>query len=331
MSKPRTRKPAFRSGFVSLLGRPNSGKSTLLNALTGMKLAIVADKPQTTRTTIQGVWNTPQSQVVFVDTPGIHQADSLFNRRMMQSIGEALQERDLLLFLIDSTRPPSALDEQAVALIRQAGAPAFAVFNKIDALSRKDVLLALIEHYRQWHPFEEVFPISALTGEGVEELRAAILQRMPAGPAWFPPDHITDQPERFLASEIIREKILALTRQEVPHSVAVLIDEWKEDAKLTRISATIHVERTGQKIIVLGARGALLKEVGTQARVELESILGTRVFLTLFVKVSPNWRENEQFLKELDWRAMIGAAPAAPTAPEASPGAADEPDGPVIL
>ncbi len=327
MSKPRTRKPAFQSGFVSLLGRPNSGKSTLLNALTGMKLAIVADKPQTTRTTIQGVWNTPNAQVAFVDTPGIHQADSLFNRRMMQSIGEALQERDLLLFLIDSTRPASALDEQAVALIREAGAPAFAVFNKIDALARKDALLALIDQYRQWHPFDEIYPISALTGEGVEELRAAILKRMPAGPAWFPPDHVTDQPERFLASEIIREKILAITRQEVPHSVAVLIDEWKEEGKLTRISATIHVERTGQKIIVLGARGARLKEVGTQARVELESILGTRIFLTLFVKVSPNWRENEQFLKELDWRAMIGAEPVAPTAPETG----DEPDGPVIL
>lgn len=331
MSKHRSRKSApapassFVSGFVSILGRPNSGKSTLLNALAGAKLAIVADKPQTTRTTVQGVWNTPQSQVIFVDTPGIHQAESLINRRMMQSIGEALQERDLLIFVIDATRPATESDAKAVELIRGAGAPVFAVLNKVDAVQRKDSLLALIEQYRQWHSFEEFYPISALTGEGVDELRAAILARMPAGPAWFPPDYITDQPERFLASEIIREKILALTRQEVPHSVAVLIDEWKEEARLTRISATIHVERTGQKIIILGARGARLKEIGTQARVELESILGKRVFLTLFVKVSANWRENEQFLKELDWRAMIGNEPSPAAAPEA------EADGPVIL
>lgn len=329
MSKNRGRKTAakkFVSGFVSILGRPNSGKSTLLNALTGTKLAIVADKPQTTRTTIQGVWTAESSQVVFVDTPGIHAGESLFNRRMMQTIGEALQERDLLLFLIDATARPGALDEEAVELIRGAGAPVFAVVNKIDAVPKKAALLAVIEQYRQWHEFEEFFPVSALTGEGLEELRAAIVKKMPAGPAWFPPDHVTDQPERFLAAEIVREKILAVTRQEVPHAVAVLVDEWKEEGRLTRISMTVHVERAGQKVILVGAKGARLKEIGTAARVELESILGTKVFLTLFVKVSPKWRENERFLKELDWRAMLGAAPLAP-ATEAE----EEQDGPVTL
>lgn len=330
MSKNRGRRPAakkFVSGFVSILGRPNSGKSTLLNALTGTKLAIVADKPQTTRTTIQGVWTTERSQVVFVDTPGIHAGESLFNRRMMQTIGEALKERDLLLFLIDATQKPGVLDEQAVGLIRNAGAPVFAVVNKIDAVEKKALLLTVIEQYRQWYAFEEFFPVSALTGEGLEDLRAAIVQKMPAGPAWFPPDHVTDQPERFLAAEIVREKILAATRQEVPHSVAVLVDEWKEEGRLTRISMTVHVERPGQKVILVGTKGSRLKAIGTEARVELESILGTKVFLALFVKVSPKWRENEQFLKELDWRAMLGAAPAASATTEED----EEPDGPVTL
>lgn len=327
MSKNRGRKgqaEKFVSGFVSILGRPNSGKSTLLNALTGTKLAIVADKPQTTRTTIQGVWTEKRSQVVFVDTPGIHAGESLFNRRMMQSIGEALQERDLLLYVIDATETPGALDEQAVELVKGAGTAAFAVVNKIDALKKKEALFGVIERYRAMHEFEEFFPVSALTGEGLYELKAAILKKMPAGPAWFPADHVTDQPERFLASEIVREKILAATRAEVPHSVAVLVDEWKEEGRLTRISMTVHVERPGQKVILLGAKGAKLKAIGTEARLELESMLGTKVFLALFVKVSPKWRENEQFLRELDWRAMLGAAPLA--APDE-----EETDGPVAL
>lgn len=325
-SKNRPKQPRFVSGFVSLLGRPNAGKSTLLNALVGEKLAIVADKPQTTRTTIQGVWNTASSQVVFVDTPGIHESTTTFNRRMMQSIGEALEERDLLLYVIDATRTPGEADQQAVELVKKAQAPAFAVLNKVDEVEQKSNLLALIERYRQYHEFDEFLPVSALTGEGLEVLREAVLKRMPPGPAWFPPEHVTDQPERFLGAEIIREKILALTRQEVPHSVAVLIDEWKEEGRLTRISATIHVERPGQKVIVLGARGARLKEIGTEARIELESVLSQRVFLTLFVKVSPNWRENEQFLKELDWRSMVGGEKTEETPDEEPDG-----DGPVLL
>jgi GTP-binding protein Era len=306
-SRPRSPRRKFVSGFVSILGRPNAGKSTLLNALTGAKLAIVSDKPQTTRTLVQGVWTTENSQVVFLDTPGLHEADTRFNRWMMDSVLEALKERDLLLLVIDSTRKPSEADERGVELIRKAGAPALAVFNKIDSLKPKSLLLPLIDQYCRWHAFEDYLPVSALAGDGLDDLRAAVVSRLPEGPAWFPPDHLTDQPERFLAAEIIREKILHLTRQEVPHAVAVLVDDWKEEPRLVRILATIHVERPGQKAIILGAQGARLKEAGTAARLELEAILGRKVYLELFVKVSENWRENERFLRELDWRSMRGA------------------------
>ena len=309
MSKGRSKnKPKHVSGFVSILGRPNAGKSTLLNAFLGAKLAIVADKPQTTRTTVQGVWTTPAAQIIFVDTPGIHAADSLINRRMMQSISEALNGRDLLLFLIDAASVPTESDEKALEFVKKAGAPTIAVFNKVDRLEHRSHLLPIIDQYTKWHEFVEYLPLSAKTGEGLEALRAAILKRLPAGPAYFPEDYITDQPERFMASEMIREKILSSTRQEVPHSVAVLVDEWKDDGRLTRISATIYVERDGQKAIILGAGGAHLKAVGTAARLDMEAMLERKVMLTLFVKVSPKWRENEQFLKELDWRAMIGVA-----------------------
>jgi GTP-binding protein Era len=295
------------SGFVSILGRPNAGKSTLLNALLGTKLAIVAARPQTTRTRIQGVWTTHGAQVVFADTPGVHEAQTVFNQRMMKAVGEALDAPDLVLLVIDSTRPPGgADDETALRLVRRAGAPALALFNKVDALERRDALLPLIDHYRGLHGFASLIPISALTGEGLEALRGEILARMPEGPAYFPPDHLTDQPERFLAAEIIREKALALTRQEVPHAVAVLVEEWKEEGRLLRISAAIHVERRGQKAIVVGAGGAMLKRIGTQARLELESMTGRKVFLSLFVKVSEKWREDPRFLDGLDWRTWEG-------------------------
>ncbi|MGJ5818534.1 GTPase Era [Paludibaculum fermentans] len=307
MSKNRSKsKQKHRSGFVSILGRPNAGKSTLLNALLGTKLSIVADKPQTTRTTVQGVLTQPEAQIVFVDTPGIHDADTIFNRRMMESIKEALEERDLLLYLIDGTRRPGPEDEKSLELIKDTGTKVFALFNKIDLIDKKNDLLPVIEAFSKLREFTEYFPISAETGEGLEVLRAAILEQMPVGPAYYPEDYITDQPERFMAAEIIREKILLTTRQEVPHSVAVLVDEWKEEGRLTRITATIHVERPGQKAIILGARGALMKQIGTEARLEIEKLLEKKVFLTLFVKVNPKWRENESFLRELDWRAMIG-------------------------
>lgn len=295
------------SGFVSILGRPNAGKSTLLNALVGDKLAIVSDKPQTTRTSIQGVLTIPGAQVVFVDTPGIHKSTSLINKRMMDTVRAALDGRDLLLFLDDASAPFGEEDEHALSVLNGVETPAFLLLNKIDRVEDKRLLLARIERYRALHAFEEFFPISARTLDGVDELKKAIVGRMPAGPAFFPPDYVTDQPERFIGAELIREKILRETRQEVPHSVAVLVDKWEDAPKLLRISATIYVERSGQKAIVIGSKGAMLKRIGAAAREEIERMTGRKVFLELFVKLQPNWRENPEFLNAIDWRSMAGA------------------------
>jgi GTPase len=298
--------PGFVSGFVSILGRPNSGKSTLLNTLVGMKVAIVADKPQTTRTSIQGVLNLPGAQVVFVDTPGIHEPDSAFNQRMLETVRAALSERDLLLYLADATRPFTEADRAAVELVKQSRTPALLLLNKIDRMRGKGPLLALIEQYKAAHEFEDYIPVSALTGDGLETLRECIVKRLPPGPAYFPPDHVTDQPERFMVAEMVREKILRETRQEVPHAVAVLIDHWEEKERVTHIAATVYVEREGQKAIVIGAKGAMLKKIGTLAREEMETLLGRKVFLELHVKVRPKWREDPRFLDALDWRSMAG-------------------------
>ena len=294
------------SGFVSLIGRPNAGKSTLLNALVGAKVAIVADKPQTTRTAVQAVWNAPGAQIVFLDTPGIHRSDTLFNRRMMQEVRAALDERDLLLYVADATRPVTEQDAQAMDMVRKAATPSFLVLSKIDAIQDKRLLLPRIEQYREKYEFDDYIPVSAVTGEGLDVLTEAVLKRLPEGPAFFPADQITDQPERFLAGEMIREKILRMTSQEVPHSVAVIVDTWEETKKLTRIAATIYVERSGQKAIIIGSQGAMLKEIGTRARQDIEAMLGQKVFLELFVKVRENWRESPEFLTQLDWRTMAG-------------------------
>ena len=294
------------SGFVSLIGRPNAGKSTLLNALVGAKVAIVADKPQTTRTAVQAVWNAPGAQIVFLDTPGIHRSDTLFNRRMMQEVRAALDERDLLLYVADATRHVTDEDAKAMDMVRKAATPSFLVLSKIDAVQDKRLLLPRIEQYREKYEFDDYIPVSAVTGEGLDVLTEAVVKRLPEGPAFFPADQITDQPERFLAGEMIREKILRITKQEVPHSVAVIVDTWEETKKLTRISATIYVERSGQKAIIIGSQGAMLKEIGTRARQDIEAMLGQKVFLELFVKVRENWRESPEFLTQLDWRTMAG-------------------------
>lgn len=299
----------FVSGFVSLVGRPNAGKSTLLNALVGTKLAIVADKPQTTRTSVQGIWNTPEAQVIFLDTPGIHKSDTLYNRRMMQEVRLALEERDLLLYVADATRPVTSADEHALDMLRKSGTAAFLLLNKTDRLHDKRDILPLIEQYKSKFEFQEYFPMSALRGEGIDEVRAGILGSLPEGPAYFPSDQITDQPERFLAAELIREKILVETRQEVPHSVAVFIDSWEEKKTLTHVSAAIYVERPGQKGIIIGSQGEMLKRIGTLARQDIETMLGGKVFLELFVKVRENWRESPAFLNQLDWRTSPAGVP----------------------
>ena len=294
----------FKSGFVSILGRPNAGKSTLLNKLVGAKLAIVTDKPQTTRNLIQGVVTLPEAQIVFVDTPGIHKADSPLNKRLMHAVREALDQRDLLLYVVDAKRSPGVEDRHALDLVKKAETPVVLVLNKTDVVKDKGSLLPLIEKYRELHEFADYLPISAKTGDGVDALRKVIVDRLPEGPAYFPEDHLTDQPERFLAAELIRERVLQETRQEVPHSVAVIVDSWEDTPKLTRIFASIFVEREGQKGIVIGARGAMLKRIGMLARAELELLLGRHVFLDLRVKVQPSWRENKAFLNTLDWRTM---------------------------
>jgi len=296
----------FRSGFVSIIGRPNAGKSTLLNALVGQKLAIVADKPQTTRTSIQGVLTLPDAQIVFLDTPGIHATDSALNKRLMEAVRAALEERDLLLFLADATHPLGEEDRHAVDIVRKRGTPVMLVLAKIDLLRDKAVLLPLIEQYRDIYDFADYLPVSAVKGTGLDDLRRNIVARLPEGPAYFPPQHVTDQPERFLAAELIREKILLLTRQEVPHSIAVTVDSWEETLQITRIFATIRVEREGQKRIVIGAGGAMLKKIGTQARQEMERLFAVRIYLDLHVRVEPGWRERSAFLNALDWRTMAG-------------------------
>jgi len=296
----------FRSGFVSLIGRPNVGKSTLLNALVGQKVAIVTDKPQTTRTLIQGVLTTPGAQIVFLDTPGIHRSDSALNKRLMDAVRASVEERDLLLLLTDASRAFGKEDRQALDLARKGRAPVVLVINKVDLVKDKAQLLPLIDQYRAVFEFADCVPVSAIRRDGIDQLKRAILRHLPEGPAYFPEDHVTDQPERFLAAELIREKILLATRQELPHSVAVSVDRWEDAGRLTRIYATIRVERDGQKAIVIGTGGAMLKRIGSLARQEMERLFGVRIFLDLHVRVEPAWRTKAAFLDALDWRTMAG-------------------------
>jgi GTPase len=298
---------AFRSGFVSIIGRPNAGKSTLLNALVGEKIAIVTEKPQTTRTRIQGMLNVTAKrgrlagQIVFIDTPGVHRPDSRLNRKMMQEIHAALESRDLVLLIVDASDRFGPADQHVIDLVRKSGGAVMLLLNKIDKL-QKDKLLPIIEHYSKLHDFREIIPISAAKGQGLDVLLDKIVGVLPEGPRYFPEDQITDQPERVIAAEIIREKVLLKTSKEIPYASAVVIERYEELANLTRIAAAIFCERDGQKAILIGKGGQKLKEMGTAARHELEALLGKKVFLELFVKVKPGWRESAAFVDELDWR-----------------------------
>lgn len=301
---------AFRSGFVSILGRPNAGKSTLLNALVGEKVAIVTHKAQTTRNRILGMVNVkakkgrPGGQIVFIDTPGVHKPDSQLSKRMMQEVHDALEGRDLLLLIVDATQRFGTGDEFVLEMVKKAGGKVFLLLNKIDLL-KKEELLPLIDSYQQKYPFKQIIPLSAVKKNGLEVLLDKVIDELKEGPRYFPADQITDQPERFVVSELIREKLLMTTSQEVPYSTAVIIDQYQEEKKLTRISATIFCEREGQKAIIIGKGGAMLKKVGTAARFEIERLLGTKVFLELFVKVVPDWRSSRRFVDELDWRRQL--------------------------
>ena len=237
-----------------------------------------------------------------MDTPGIHKPDTLMNQRMMKEVQAALEGRDLLLFVADATAPVGIRDEEAVALIRDVSTPKLLLLNKIDQLRNKAVLLPLIDRYRQMADFEEYIPISALTGDGLDRVKQEIVKRLPEGPAYFPQDQLTDQPLPFFVSEIIREKILHATRHEVPHAVMVQIDQWEDKPNLLRVAASIYVEREGQKAILIGAKGSMLKRIGTEARLELEALLGKKVYLELFVKVRKDWREKPVYVNLLGWK-----------------------------
>jgi GTPase len=302
-----SQKPSlFRCGYVTIIGRPNAGKSTLLNRLLGEKVAIVTDKPQTTRTIVQGAVTGADFQIVFFDTPGIYESSSRIHQRMMQSARAALEDRDLVIYVLDGTRPFHELDEKALRFLQEAKTPALLVVNKVDAVRDRKQVLELLQKYQSLHPFEEYLPISAASGEGVDELQKQIVKRLPEGPAVFPEDYLTDQPERFLAAEFVREQVLLATSEEVPHSVTVWVDEFVDKAKVTYINATILVEREGQKKIVIGKGGAMLKRIGTEARSSMERLLDRKVFLELFVKVRENWRDKQEYLNTLDWRTQIG-------------------------
>jgi len=297
---------SHRAGFVSIVGRPNAGKSTLLNALVGERIAITARQPQTTRTTIQGVVTTPAAQIVFVDTPGIHKSDTLFNKRMMSAVRGALAERDLVIYVADATKALGEEDEHALSALRQATNTLLAL-NKVDQVGDKRLLLPLIERYTQLFPFVETLPVSARTGDGLAGLKEIVIRHLPEGPALFPADHLTDQPLRFMAAEAIRESILRSVREEVPHASAILIDTWEERRQLVKIAATIYVERSGQKTILIGRKGEMLKKIGTDARERIERLVGGKVFLGLLIKVKPKWRDDPSFLSAVDWRSMIGS------------------------
>lgn len=301
----------FRSGFVCILGRPNAGKSTLLNALVGQKLAIISPKPQTTRNRIQGVVHISKrkgrdgGQIVLMDTPGVHKPDSSLGRKMMVEVREALEGCDLVLVMIDPTQKLDPRDQFALDLMKQSKAKAFLILNKIDRIHEKSKLLPLIEEYRKLYDFAEVIPISALKRKGLDDLLNMILAALPGGPAYFPEDEITDQPARFMAAEIIREQVLLNTSEEIPYATTVIVDSFEEGQRLTRIAATIYVERDGQKGILVGKGGRMLKKIGTAARLQIERMLGTKVFLELYVKAEPGWRDSRSFVEELDWRRQL--------------------------
>jgi GTP-binding protein Era len=302
---------AFKSGFVSIIGRPNAGKSTLLNALVGEKIAIVTHKPQTTRHRIQGFVNVKggsgrnPGQIVFIDTPGVHKPDSPLGSRMMREVRDALEERDLVLLIVDATQPFGKGDEFVLELLKQVSSPVVLLLNKIDVIDKPE-LLKIIDRYSKLREFAEIIPISAAKRRGLEAIINAVIQRLPDGPRYFEKDQITDQPERVLVAELIRERVLVETGQEVPYAVAVKVEQFESGAQLTRIAAAIYCEREGQKAILIGKGGAMLKRIGTSARKQIERLLGTKVFLELFVKVRENWRSSEAALDELDWRKQIG-------------------------
>ena len=297
----------MRAGHVSIIGRPNAGKSTLLNRIVGEKIAIVSDKPQTTRTRILGTKNyagaagAPAGQIAFVDTPGIHRPLHRMNVRMVDAAIETLREVDAVMLVHDASSRPGQGDQFVSRLLRDVSVPVVLVLNKIDLVAKAS-LLPVIEQMRQWHPFTDIVPVSAATGDGVEALEHLLLEKMPEGEPLYPADYLTDQPERVLVAETVREKVLLNTRDELPFSTAVAVDQFDEPERpggLLRVYCTILVETESQKPIVIGRAGSMIKKIGTEARKDLEAFFSCKVFLDLRVKVKPDWRDNERVLDDL--------------------------------
>lgn len=292
----------YRSGFVTIVGRPNVGKSTLLNQLIGQKIAIMSDKPQTTRNTIQAVYTTEDAQIIFIDTPGIHKPKTKLGDFMVKSAVSTLNEVDLILFLIDVSEEMGGGDRFIMKQLESVQTPVFCVMNKID-LIHPEKLLEIIAQYKEVLEFAEFIPISAKLGNNVNTLLDNIVKRMPEGPQYYPEDQITDHPEQFIIAELIREKLLHATFEEVPHSLAVQIEEmYVQDNGVVYISAIIYVERESQKGIVIGKQGSMLKEVGRLARMDIEALLGSRIFLEMRVKVKKDWRNQDFVLRDLGFR-----------------------------
>jgi GTPase len=303
---------SFHSGFVCILGRPNAGKSTLLNALVGEKVAIISPKPQTTRNRILGIFHVPKQagrpggQIVLIDTPGVHRPDTSLGRKMMAEVKEALNGCQLVLLIVDVTRKSAQADDFVLTMAKKSRTPVFLLLNKIDLLrGAKDKLLPVIDEYRKLHDFREIIPLSARKREGLDVLLEKVIRFLPKGPRYFPEDQVTDQPVRFMVAEIIREQILLETSEEVPYATTVVVEQFEENAKLVRIAAAIFCERDGQKGILVGKGGQMLKKIGTAARLQIEEMLSKRVFLELFVKVRDNWRDAHEFVEELDWRRQV--------------------------
>ena len=299
-------KQGFKAGFVAIIGRPNAGKSTLVNRLVGQKVAIVTSKPQTTRNRIQGIVTKPEGQIVFIDTPGLHEGTTALNRQMMREVAAALEGIDVLLLMVDASRTMPHADSLLLDRAQRYQSKTILALNKIDRVP-KPKLLPLLDAFGKAFPFAALVPISALKGSGCDALLKEIFKALPEAEAYFPEDQITDQPERFLAGELIREKAIQLTYHEVPHALAVIIDKYEEGPTLLKIHATLHVERDSQKKILIGHKGDMLKRVGTEARKELEKLLGTKIYLETFVKVVADWRENPGKVRELDWHSQLEA------------------------
>ena len=292
----------FHSGFVAILGRPNVGKSTFLNQVIGQKIAIMSDKAQTTRNKIQGIYTDDQAQIVFIDTPGIHKPHSRLGDFMVESALSTLNEVDAILFMVNATQKRGRGDDFIIERLKNVKKPIYLVINKIDQI-HPDKLLEIMDDYRQTLDYAEVFPISALQGNNCPELVASLIETLPVGPQFYPADMVTDHPERFIAGELIREKVLELTREEVPHSVAVVVDRIsRSDEEKVQVQATIIVERNSQKGIIIGKGGKMLKNIGVKARKDIELMLGDKVYLELWVKVMPNWKDRQIDLRSLGYK-----------------------------